>query len=260
MIIPFYELKYHPFCISGVDVFLQKPSYNRLTITNRLYNGFIFIKSGLCRYTSKDGSFTISDGGAAYVPLGSAHELEILSDSIEFYRVDFTVNVNNEKVLFSTTPMKLSDNAPQECFYALSYLALNFVGRENTIEKTEKICTIFRLLWQPKNNTNAKRIEPALEYISRNATCPIDCKQLAKLCFLGTSQFYALFKQETKKTPLEYRNGILMREALMLLENTDCSISEISLKLGFQSMSYFNRFFKKYANCSPMKYRRFESL
>ncbi len=258
MIIPFHELKHHPFCVSDVDVFVQRPQYNYLSVNSRLYNGFICIKSGSCRYTDSGGSFVMSDGAVAYVPLNSKHLFEILSDSIEFYRIDFSVTVNNEKVFFSKTPIKLSDNAPQECFEALAYLATNFIGYENTVEKTEKMCTVFRtLLWSDNSNTK-KRIEPALRYISEAPARRIDCKELSKLCFLGTSQFYSLFKQETGTTPLEYRNNLLVRQSIILLESTDRSINEISSMLGFESTAYFSRFFKKHTGRSPMKYRKNE--
>lgn len=257
MIIPFNELRHHTFAISDVDVFLQKPLYKHLVVNGRLCNGFICIKNGSCRYTSKNTSFTLSDGAVAYVPLNSKHKLEILSNSIEFYRVDFTVTVNGDMVFFSDTPIKLTDNASHECVSALRYLESNIPTYHNTVEKTEKMCTIFRTMQQSQNNAAANRIRPALEYICADPTRSVDCKQLAKLCFLGSSRFYELFRQETKKTPIEYRDSLLIRRAIMLLENTDSSINEISSELGFKNMSYFSRFFKKHTGFPPIKYRSF---
>ncbi|MBR5528135.1 MAG: helix-turn-helix transcriptional regulator [Clostridia bacterium] len=256
MIIPFYELKKYPFCITEADAFVQTPSYTYLIISNRKFNGFICIKSGKCRYMCKNGSFTMSEGAIAYVPSGSVHELEILSDSIEFYRVDFTVTINGEKVFFSENPIKLTDSASAECLSAISRLASPFARSENSIEKTENICTIFRTLQQPQDNSAIKKLAPALDYIANHFDSPVSCKQLARLCYLGTSQFYELFKKETSKSPLEYRDSLLIREARLLIENTERSVNEISAQLGFQSPSYFSRFFKKHVGCSPLQYKK----
>ncbi len=260
MIIPFNELRHLAFSISDVDVFLQKPLYRHLIVNGRLCNGFICIKKGSCRYTSKNTNFTLSDGGVAYVPLHSEHKLEILSDAIEFYRVDFTVTADGDVVFFSDAPIKLTDFASHECISALQYLESNPMVQHNTVEKNEKLCTVFRTLQQSQSNAAENRIRPALEYICDDPARSVDCKQLAKLCFLGSSRFYELFKQVTRKTPMEYRDSLLIRRAIMLIENTDSSISEISAQLGFKSISYFSRFFKKHTGCPPIKYRSFEML
>jgi AraC-like DNA-binding protein len=56
-------------------------------------------------------------------------------------------------------------------------------------------------------------------------------------------------------TPILYLNWIRIEKAKDLLENTDTSISEISELIGFQSIHYFSRYFKKKENCTPTEYR-----
>ncbi|MBQ5771723.1 MAG: helix-turn-helix domain-containing protein, partial [Clostridia bacterium] len=41
-----------------------------------------------------------------------------------------------------------------------------------------------------------------------------------------------------------------------LLDRTDKPILDISMEVGFSTVSYFNRTFRRFKSCSPSKYRR----
>jgi AraC-like DNA-binding protein len=59
-------------------------------------------------------------------------------------------------------------------------------------------------------------------------------------------------------TPLEYRDALLMGRAKLLLRDGTFSIKEIADVLGFESVSYFSRFFKKNRGLSPSQYMKQE--
>ena len=69
-----------------------------------------------------------------------------------------------------------------------------------------------------------------------------------------------IVKKSSEKTPHEIIDELLMKEAYVLLGDTELTISEIAFKLQFNSVSAFGRFFKKYATISPSKYRIKENL
>lgn len=52
-----------------------------------------------------------------------------------------------------------------------------------------------------------------------------------------------------------YIQDRLISEAKNILEKTQLSIAEIATALGFESQSYFSRFFKKFAGRTPVEYR-----
>ncbi|MDR1719432.1 MAG: helix-turn-helix transcriptional regulator [Dysgonamonadaceae bacterium] len=62
-------------------------------------------------------------------------------------------------------------------------------------------------------------------------------------------------KSVTGRTAVTLLNEIRIREAKMRLKYTNLTINEIAFQLGFDDQSYFSRFFKKAAGCSPMEYR-----
>ena len=69
------------------------------------------------------------------------------------------------------------------------------------------------------------------------------------------SYFCRIFKSAIGATFTEYLNFVRICKAEKKLATTSESILEISAEVGFSSVSYFNKIFKKYKNCSPSAYR-----
>lgn len=62
-------------------------------------------------------------------------------------------------------------------------------------------------------------------------------------------------KKFSGKTPGEWIESFVTEDARALLKNTNLTIQQISYKLGFPSQSFFGKFFKRVAGCSPKEYR-----
>ncbi len=101
-----------------------------------------------------------------------------------------------------------------------------------------------------------KSIKKALDYLTVNYKENITIKELAEISNLSQSRFFAVFKNETGMTPIEYKKRIASRNAEKMLITTDYSIEEISEKLGFNSTSYFRRTFKQFTGKSPSEYKK----
>jgi len=81
--------------------------------------------------------------------------------------------------------------------------------------------------------------------------------QLDNICFIfGTNKtsLCKSFKAEYGVTVLGYINSLKLKEAKHLLRQNKISITQISEKLGFTSIHYFCKFFKKATGASPMTY------
>ncbi len=80
---------------------------------------------------------------------------------------------------------------------------------------------------------------------------------LDNLCFLfGTNKttLCSSFKAEYGTTILNYINDLKIKDAKTLLRENKLSITEISERLGFGSIHYFCRLFKKKTGHSPKEY------
>lgn len=64
------------------------------------------------------------------------------------------------------------------------------------------------------------------------------------------------FRSETGKTPSRYFNDIKLRYAKNLLETTNLTVLEISMKVGFSSVGHFSKWFKKTYDMTPLHYRK----
>ncbi len=101
-----------------------------------------------------------------------------------------------------------------------------------------------------------ERIERVVSYIENHyyENCTID--ELASIAHMSISHFHAKFKDIMSVSPIEYRNSIRIRYAIMSLIKGNKTIECISEELGFESTTYFRRVFKKETGCPPSKYNK----
>ena len=67
------------------------------------------------------------------------------------------------------------------------------------------------------------------------------------------------FKRVTGSKFVDYVARARIEKACKLLSNSNLRISEIAFEVGFQSLSQFNRVFKKLSGKSPTEYRAAEA-
>lgn len=65
-----------------------------------------------------------------------------------------------------------------------------------------------------------------------------------------------LFLQYLNKTPVEFLTDYRFRKSIELMKNTDMTILEISVAVGFSSASYYAEGFRAYFGKSPTEYRK----
>ena len=80
--------------------------------------------------------------------------------------------------------------------------------------------------------------------------------EISEELYLSKYYLCRIFKEYTGFTITEYINTYRIKKATQLLENSNESISSISVILGFESVSYFERVFKKIMNVTPLKYKK----
>ncbi len=103
------------------------------------------------------------------------------------------------------------------------------------------------------SNVNIRAVH---QYITDNYTAKI---HLDNLCFLfGTNKtsLCRSFKREYGCTIFEYINSMKIKEAKALLRSRQMSTSQIADSLGFESVHYFCRVFKKQTGQSPTEYMK----
>ena len=100
------------------------------------------------------------------------------------------------------------------------------------------------------------KILPALKYLDENFRNEITLRELSAAANLNPNYFCRTFKAATNSTFTEYLNFIRICCAEKLIVAGENTISEISESVGFSSVSYFNRVFRRLNGCTPSSYRK----
>lgn len=95
-------------------------------------------------------------------------------------------------------------------------------------------------------------IEEIQAFLEENYYCEISLNELAATkYFMNPNYLSRLFKARTGMGFSKYLLGLRMKKAEKLLENSDRSINEVALMVGYTSPSYFIHNFKKYFGKTP---------
>jgi len=106
-----------------------------------------------------------------------------------------------------------------------------------------------------QGNAEPPVITKAKQYIKDHQTEELRLGQVAKA--VNTSSFYfcKMFKKVTKVNFTDYLARLRIEKAKDLLLNPNLRISEIAYEVGFQSLTHFNRVFKRVLGQAPTEYR-----
>ncbi len=99
------------------------------------------------------------------------------------------------------------------------------------------------------------RMGAIYQYIHANYNQTPDVNAVASGVHLTTAAFCRYFKKQTKMTFTDFVNQYRITQAKTLLLQ-DISISEACYKVGFESLSYFNKVFKKLNGENPSAFKK----
>ena len=107
---------------------------------------------------------------------------------------------------------------------------------------------------------NRSRAEPvaiwkARKYIEEYSREELSLTKVARMVNMNANYLSENFKQVTGINSVEYVAGTRFANACDLLQNPNLRITEIAFAAGFQSLSQFNRVFKRFSGKSPTQYR-----
>jgi AraC-like DNA-binding protein len=109
-----------------------------------------------------------------------------------------------------------------------------------------------------KNQYNKKaqeRLRLLYRFIDEHYQRRIEIAEVASLCNMTEAAFCRSFKQMTRLTFTDFLNHYRINQAKRLLMQ-DKNISEACYACGFESLSYFNRVFKKITRENPLQFKK----
>lgn len=100
-----------------------------------------------------------------------------------------------------------------------------------------------------------RRLESVRVYCACNYSRRITLDEMSRHVGMNKSAFCTFMRNIAGTSFSEYLNNIRLERAKDMLCNTDCNISEIASDCGFQSVTYFNRLFKRRYDRNPKSLR-----
>ena len=100
-----------------------------------------------------------------------------------------------------------------------------------------------------------RRLLRARDAMDREYAGDLDIPRLARIALASEAHFIRTFKETFGETPHRYLQRRRVERAMSLLRQTDRSITEISLDVGFQSLGSFSRTFREIVGETPSAYR-----
>jgi AraC-like DNA-binding protein len=94
-----------------------------------------------------------------------------------------------------------------------------------------------------------------LNKIEDNYTQSHEVADYADMLNISPGHLSQVVKEQSGSSAITHIHDRLIMESKRLLFHTDHSIKEIAFRLGFEDASYFNRFFKRMVNDTPVAYR-----
>lgn len=242
---------------------------------HNVYEMYYFI-TGERRLFYKDRIYHISPGDIAVINKYEIHSIGdwekpghsmILIDFKENFLTDFqdynVFDCFGKNIIVISPRDKNGERAYEKFNDVLNEYNGNFKDRAAAlkIKIAELLIYISRLqdIYGDKKETADSSqliMEAIMKYISLNYKNKITLREIAD--FTGYSKNYicAYFKKYSGFSIVEYLNGYRVKKSQEYLKDTDMSVTDISSKCGFESITHFGRTFKLIVGCSPLQYRK----
>lgn len=129
----------------------------------------------------------------------------------------------------------------------------------------QKMCELWSILYDdlrpllrtrnPAQNHNIVLLQKMIGYIYSNYSEDISLGDISESADISRSKCCRLFKEFVGMSPVDFLNEYRLMASSSLLTDTEMKISDIAIKCGFNSFSYYSkRFLAKYG-ISPREYR-----
>ncbi|MCR8660053.1 AraC family transcriptional regulator [Paenibacillus endoradicis] len=133
--------------------------------------------------------------------------------------------------------------------------------QDSDLARMSQMYTIFNELVcserpSSKKNIGSSWLEKGREYLEIHYADMISIERVAHHVGIERTHFSKKFQKEYGQSPINYLQTLRMKEAELLLTQTDYKMSEIANSVGFSDLPTFSKAFKKRIGVSPAQFRQ----
>lgn len=138
--------------------------------------------------------------------------------------------------------------AEQLIALALEWMLLGFLMREENAAEEQKLDNVLRLMEEDRVFDRVSR------YLEENISAPLKLEDICRDNMVGRSQLQRLFHKKTGGGVMAYFSYFKIKRAQECIREGQNNFTEISASLGYASLYYFSRQFKKTTGMTPTEY------
>jgi AraC-like DNA-binding protein len=234
--------------LADIDVYrLELSEYSRTNLTRSMENELLdAIKSGeenkLYRLFAKSVDVIPKIGKMADNPIKQYEYMAVIGISLAA-RAAIESGINEEKAydINAVYLQKIENCSKVINYFKIVAEATILFTRLVKEEKIRKATSIY--------------VKKAKEYIERNLTTALTCKNIADKIGISSDYLAKIFTSAMNMSIKKYIQTERINKACSLLKYSDTSIQEISAYLGFPTQSYFGKIFKEIKGMTPNQYK-----
>ncbi len=233
-----------------LDERLRESFSNDYRTEPRPLGSLAYVEAGVGEYLTEGRRFVLEPGDLLFIPGGGTY-VSYWRPAPMMLAMQFRL-ARQPRIRYPVQKLSSIEGDREDFFRALDFENTGDFGR---LEIFYRVCGRHFHELETVGSSSDDRIRPAIERIELEVERPMTVAELASLCHMSESHFYAIFRKSTGMSPIDYRRGQLVMQAERLLTLTELPIGEIAAKLGFESETYFRRVFKASLGVSPRDYR-----
>lgn len=240
---------------------------------------FVLCTRGTVRATINLSEYTITHNDFVTVFPGSFIQIhEVSSDTrvcFAGFSSEFISRVSYVETYLDFLPMildnpimTLQEEVAQLYRNAFSLL-IRAYSLPNTLDNKEILMSIFTIFFQgvgelykrckPTTNEPIKRehelYRQFIQLLMTHYTQEHEVSFYAKKCGVTPAHFSGAIRKASGHSPLAIITGIIIMNAKAQLKSTRLPVKEIAFSLGFNNLSFFNKYFRKHVEMTPQEYR-----
>ena len=136
-------------------------------------------------------------------------------------------------------------------------VVVNKIPLRNAAGKVVAVAGFSRRISQVRSRPSvSKQLSEAMDYLHKNFSAEIKTRDLAEKAKMSVRQFERLFKRALGVTVRQYILRVRLDHAKHLLRDTEETISDVALNVGFYDHAHFTRIFSRENGVTPKVYRK----
>jgi len=260
-IISLFDVRFMSRITDSKDTFIHSHDFYEIS----------YILSGKIKNTVLNNTYTLNAGDAFLIIPGVPHCFlrnencthrdilickQLFEETCNFIDPNFFELISNKKyITFNLSDLEIQQFEKQ---YSI-FLDMNDYDVNYNYAKSI-VSNLLGIIYSSSHKTQVNSFKARCDSIIYECFSQQNALQTLReeLCYTD-AYLCKKFKDILNCTPTEYINSVRIANAASRLKTTNISIEECCYSVGFESISYFIKLFKKYYNITPAKYIKINS-